>query len=123
MGTSTGLWGRYEDKKAKEPFVYLITNLEDPLQAVGLYRKRWKIEYCFKHLKSNGFDLEATALEGAHKQEILFTILTLAYVLAVREGSLKNKYPFVLSKTEKSTEKSLFFFLALNISSPKLIPF
>lgn len=103
-----------EDKKDKDAFIYLITNLENPMQAVGLYRKRWKIECCFKHLKSNGFDLEATALEGAHKQDILLAIITLAYVLAVREGILNEYEEQVSIRTFKNgkmyREKSLFVF-------------
>ncbi|MEM8527720.1 MAG: transposase [Bacteroidota bacterium] len=111
-----------EDKNAKEQFVYLITNLENPLQAVSLYRKRWKIECCFKHLKSNGFDLESTALEGTHKQEILFAILTLAYVLAIREGIL-NQYeeqvPIRTFKNGKAYRKKSLFLFGFEIFKPK----
>ena len=42
-----------------EPFLYLITTVDDIDQAAQLYRMRWKIECCFKHLKTNGFNLEA----------------------------------------------------------------
>lgn len=48
----------------KEPFLYLITNLDLPARAIGdIYRLRWKIEYCFKHLKTNGFQLEQINLK------------------------------------------------------------
>ncbi len=56
-----------DDTNAKEPFIYLITNLDNLSIVATLYRKRWQIECCFKHLKSNGFDLEKTALEGAQQ--------------------------------------------------------
>lgn len=111
------------DPNAKEPFVYLITNLDNPLEAAGMYRKRWKIECCFKHLKSNGFNLEATSLEGAHKQDILFAIISLAYVLAIREGILNNYEEEVPLRTFSNgkiyRQKSLFLF-GFEILKPKV---
>lgn len=103
-----------DDPDAKEPFIYLITNIDDLAIVATLYRKRWQIECCFKHLKSNGFDLEKTALEGAHKQEILFSILALTYVLAIMEGIL-NDYDNTVKQRTFSNGKtykvqSLFVF-------------
>lgn len=37
-----------------EPIIYLITNILDCKRIGKQYAKRWKIEYCFKHLKTNG---------------------------------------------------------------------
>ena len=46
-------------KDPKEPLVYLITNLDKEAKKIAqTYAIRWKIEHCFKHLKSNGFQLE-----------------------------------------------------------------
>ncbi len=112
-----------DDTNAKEPFIYLITNLDNLSIVATLYRKRWQIECCFKHLKSNGFDLEKTALEGAHKQEILFSILAVTYVLAIMEGILNDydntvkQRTFSNGKTYK--EKSLFVF-GFEILKPKV---
>jgi len=69
-------------------YLYLITNIDDDLKASELYALRWKIETCFKHLKSNGFDLEAMALTQTHKVELMFGVLALVYALAIREGAL-----------------------------------
>ena len=103
-----------DDPKAKEPFVYLISNIEDLSQVAVLYRKRWKIECCFRHLKSNGFDLEKSALIGAHKQEILFAILSLTYGLAIMEGILNDYDQTVKERTYPNgktyKEESLFVF-------------
>lgn len=75
------------DKTGKR-YLYLITNIDDDLKASELYALRWKIETCFKHLKSNGFDLEAMALTQTHKVELMFGVLALVYALAIREGAL-----------------------------------
>lgn len=48
------------DKNAKEELVFLISNRTDKAAQIAyIYRVRWKIEHCFKQLKSNGFNLEA----------------------------------------------------------------
>jgi DDE family transposase len=41
---------------------YLATNLLDPRQALGLYRRRMWIEELFGDMKQHGFDLEASPL-------------------------------------------------------------
>ena len=79
-----------EKAEAKEPYVLLITNLVDWQNAQHIFRRRWPIECCFKHMKSNGFDLEALHLEGQHKIDLLFAILTFVYVLAIRQGVLSG---------------------------------
>lgn len=76
-----------------EPFLYLITNVEDFEQAKKLYRLRWKIECCFKHLKSNGFELEKQAFTTPHKVEMLISILVLVYAIAIYEGSIIHQCP------------------------------
>ena len=77
-----------KSKNHNEEYIYLVTNLEDISKIGELYRKRWKIECCFKHLKSNGFNLEDTNLEKPHKIDIMFSILTLVYTFAILEGIL-----------------------------------
>ena len=72
--------------KATEKYVYIVTNFKNPKDAPHFYRKRWTIEVCFKHLKSNGFDLESTGLEGEHKIELLFAIISCVYTLCVIRG-------------------------------------
>lgn len=79
-----------ENPKDKESFVLLLTTFEDWEKTRKAYRKRWSIECCFKHMKSNGFNLEDLNLEGDHKVDLIFAILTLVYVLAVQQGILNN---------------------------------
>jgi hypothetical protein len=69
----------------KEKFMYIFTNFIIPADAPGFYRQRWAIEVCFKHLKSNGFDLEST-LQGEFKIELLFAIINFVYTLCVVRG-------------------------------------
>lgn len=69
-------------------YLYLITNRDCPDEVQTLYRIRWQIEVCFKHLKTNGFHLEDLNRTQPHKIELMFGVLTLTYALAVREGIL-----------------------------------
>jgi hypothetical protein len=84
-----------------EPFLYLITNVADDQQAAQLYRMRWKIECCFKHLKTNGFNLEDQAFTAPHKIELLMSILVLVYALAIYEGVIIHQTEQVKTKTYK----------------------
>jgi hypothetical protein len=69
--------------KAAEKYIYLITNRKDIEQAANIYKKRWKIETCFKHLKSAGFNLEDLNMEFPHKTDILMSILSLVYAITI----------------------------------------
>lgn len=104
------------------PFLFLITNLDDFDQAKAIYKLRWKIECCFKHLKSNGFDLEKQGFTAPHKIEILLSILVLIYAIAIYEGIIIHQCPqtapkikhYKVSKNDTTTtniayvEKSVF---------------
>ena len=86
---------------ADEPFLYLITNVDDIEQAAQLYRMRWKIECCFKHLKTNGFNLEDQAFTAPHKIELLISIIVLVYALAIYEGIIIQQADEIKTKTYK----------------------
>lgn len=73
--------------KAEEPLIYLITDLqESALRTAQRYPIRWKIEHCFKHLKSNGFDLEAINLKGEARRTLLIAVVVFSYVLSILQG-------------------------------------
>ncbi len=75
---------------AKEPVIFLITSINAPAPNIAAqYSIRWKIEHCFKHLKSNGFSLESINLKGSARQKLLMAVMIFAYTLSVMEG-LKN---------------------------------
>lgn len=88
----------------KEPYVYLLTNLDQPEQAGEYYRLRWTIECCFKHLKTNGFDLEQQGFKHGHQLEIVMAVLTLLYVLCVVAGKLQQDVE-ALEKGKPSVKK------------------
>ena len=99
------------DKSAKESVLFLITNLEKSAPAIAnIYRLRWKIEHCFKQLKSNGFDLEAMNVKGKAKQNLLLSIVVFTYVISVLEG-LKNYKKVPLKKySDGTTTKAVSVF-------------
>jgi hypothetical protein len=86
--------------KPDEPFLYLITNIDDVEKAAQLYRMRWKIECCFKHLKTNGFNLEKQAFTAPHKIELLMSLLVLVYALAIYEGVIIHQSDETKPKTK-----------------------
>ncbi len=78
----------------KEPFIYFITNMNNWQLAGDDYRKRWKIEVCFKHhLKSLGFNLEDFNMHRQHKTNILMAILTLVYAITVKKDPFEQNQP------------------------------
>ncbi len=97
---------------AEDELVFLLTNWSSPTQAARLYEWRWQIEVCFKHLKSNGFDLEAMNVRGKYKRHLTMAIVVFVYILTIREGLL-NEYRkparMVLDKT------SGFYYRAVSV--------
>ena len=75
----------------KEPYIYFISDMQDAKAIANHYLKRWKIECCFKHLKSNGFNIEDINLKVDEKIELMMGVLAMVYLFAVREGLLSHK--------------------------------
>lgn len=77
--------------KPEEPMIFLMTNLLDssPAKIAATYIIRWKIEHCFKHLKSNGFNLEQINLKGKSRNKLLMAITVFAYAISIHEGLKK----------------------------------
>lgn len=83
----------------KEPYIYFISDMQDARAISNHYLKRWKIECCFKHLKSNGFNIEDINLKTDDKIELMMGVLAMVYIMAVREGLLSHKLkPIPLKK-------------------------
>jgi hypothetical protein len=61
----------------------------------------------FKHLKSNGFDLEELHVQKEYKVQMMMAALVLAYTLAVVKGLKKYKRKIALKK-HGSPEMSVF---------------
>lgn len=84
------------DSNAKQPLLYFISTLKKKRKILRAYRIRWTIECCFKHLKSNGFDLQAMGFRSSQKIMLMMGIVVFLYNLCIREGLLtyaktKNK--------------------------------
>ena len=70
-----------------DPLIDLLTSLREPARSVAeKYRMRWKIEAFFKHMKTNGFSLEAMNLGTESRCQLLMAVVVFAYVLSIREG-------------------------------------
>ena len=83
----------------KEPYIYFISDMQDARSIANHYLKRWKIECCFKHLKSNGFNIEDINLKMDNKIELMMAVLAMVYIMAVKEGLLSHQVdPIPLKK-------------------------
>jgi transposase len=74
----------------KEPYLYFISDLKDAKAIANHYLKRWKIECCFKNLKTNGFNIEDINFQNDKKIELMMALLAMLYLTAVREGKIRN---------------------------------
>lgn len=73
--------------RSEDPLVLLLTNTGWSKQKVVLrYRIRWCTECLFKHLKSNGFDLESLGFQDRQKIRLLVALVVVLYVICVAEG-------------------------------------
>lgn len=77
---------------ADEPVMIFLTTLPNAAKAAELYAKRWKIECLFRHLKTNGYNLEDLNLKDPNKNLLMMAIVTTAYILAIREGWKRKKH-------------------------------
>lgn len=77
---------------ADEPLLYFISTLKKKRKIVHAYPIRWSIECCFKHLKTNGFNLEDMNFKNSNKVMLMMAITVLLYCLCIREGLLKYQY-------------------------------
>ncbi|MBD0254737.1 MAG: transposase [Cytophagales bacterium] len=98
----------YRERSGKTQFLRLITTLT-PALAIKYYACRYRIESMFKHLKSNGFQLQDLNLKTHHKITLLLAALVLAYTLSVVHGLARYKRAIKVKK-HGSPEMSLFRF-------------
>ena len=92
--------------EGKEDFMILVTSLDQKVYAtVADYLKRWKIEHCFRQLKTNGFDLETINLGSSTRRRLLMALTVLAYILSVTEA-LPDYHRRVAYKSHGSQPRS-----------------
>ena len=81
MPESLGHPLRFACKRLKNgEMLFIVTNSDEPLQAMNIYRRRWFIECLFADSKSRGLNLEDTAMTNTEKLSLLLAIVTLAMV-------------------------------------------
>ena len=80
-----------KEEAKKDPVIFLITNALDKNRVGKKYHQRWKIEYCFKHLKTNGFNIEDIGFKKIHKLQFLIAVVIVIYILAVCKGLIADK--------------------------------
>lgn len=93
-------------RTGKVELLRLLTRLT-PAKAVQYYCYRYRIESMFRHLKSNGFDLESLHVEKAYKVKMMMAALVLAYCLSVVYDLKKYKRKIIIKK-HGSPEVSVF---------------
>ena len=99
------------DKRAKDKILYLLTTLDEtPSKTVSRYALRWKIECCFKHMKSNGFQLEQINLKGKARPKLLTAVVLFAYVISIHEGLKEYKKVRTIKKKNGVIVKAISVF-------------
>jgi len=95
-------------KKHKKP-LYLVTNLDYATEIKQFYKKRFKIEFLFKDLKSSGFHINRSRLRHPERLDNLIIVLSIAYTIAIQGGekALKSKF-YDLVAQDKTKPLSLF---------------
>lgn len=75
--------------------MYFIPSLTDKVKVTEAYRHRWRIESCFKPLKTQGFNMENLNFKDDGKIMLVVAIVVMAYVLSLQEafhrGSTREK--------------------------------
>ena len=89
---------KHDAESVKDPIIFLITNILDKNRVGKKYQQRWKIEHCFKQLKSNGFDIEDIGFKKIHKIQFMIVIVIVLYILAVCKGLICDKKNKLKSK-------------------------
>jgi len=73
--------------QSADPLVLLISNLSWSKQIIAeRYQIRWTTECFFRHLKSNGFNLEELGFQSPKKIRLLVAIVVVLYVICVAQG-------------------------------------
>ena len=75
-------------ENTEDPLIYFLSSLNKKGKIIKAYPIRWSIECCFKHLKSNGFNLEDINMKNSLKIELMMAILVFLYTLCIRQGLL-----------------------------------
>ncbi len=62
----------------------VIASIDQPVQALNLYRKRWRVECLFADAKTRGFTIKNTHITDKDKLATLLVVTALAITWAYR---------------------------------------
>ena len=79
--SAVGWWGQSND----EP-IYLISNMEDMIEIISTYKKRFSIETFFCDQKSKGFKIDKSRISIPTRLSKLLAIACLAYIFVIYLG-------------------------------------
>jgi len=88
---------RNSSENPDDDLLFLLSTLGKKAKIAKAYSIRWSIEQCFKHLKTNGFNLELINFKIDGKIKLMMALVVLAYCLCIFEGiknlkSIKKKF-------------------------------
>jgi hypothetical protein len=89
QGDNAVLWWA----KGFESPIPLLTNMDLGQMACEYYRHRFKIETLFKQMKSAGFQLHKSKVQGAERVRNLIIVVALAFIFTFCAGLLIKKQP------------------------------
>lgn len=76
----------YLHEQGYEEAIPLISNLEEPIDIIEAYKKRYSIECMFKDLKSTTYNVHKTRLRSIHAISNLIMVAALALILLIKVG-------------------------------------
>lgn len=98
---------KYQDHKGKVHLLLLLSSHQGKAQKIAdSYRLRWKLECTFKHLKSNGFDMEQINLQGSARSDLMMAVTVFTYVLSIHEGLKTYKKVRTVLRKDGTIEKT-----------------
>lgn len=101
--------------------IIFLTRVRALKKTVDAYCKRWRIECLFRHLKSNGFGLEALNLQPVAKSNLLMTLVGLAYAITIRAGwRSRSTIRRITSTTQGCFAAESVFRRGLSLVTPRL---
>lgn len=110
---------KYMNRENLEEDLILLTDLDNPDEAVEKYKERWAIETAFKCLKSNGYYIEEVNVKGKSAVIFFFLAALVNYIVSILNGLAKANTEKIReikyrdknkNIKSKSPEKSLFKF-------------
>lgn len=89
-------------------FFFVLSTIKETETIIISYDMRWGIECFFKHLKTNGFQLEQLNLKNNDSIALMIAILALVYMMCIKEGNNKKYSQNVKIKYSSDTNKKSF---------------